>query len=627
MKTAIVNSLRFRYILGLTTLAILVTVSYFTMQNIVSQQRNFSQLVNLASHQSGLVNRISYFTGLMVLTDDRGEFDMAKSQVGRTVNKIKANHQILLNGSKEEGIPFVINEKLERIYSDPEFGLNFSLNRFLRHAEGIYQSNIDELTTESIDYLYMTTFGPHVLEPMIESAVDEYRSISKSSILRIERFELIIWLVSLSVLILEVVLIFNPLVKKTKFAINSLEKSISDHSASEKRLLNAQRLASIGDWQLNLEDNLLEWTDEIYRILGVKRGTYLPSIHTAIMYVHPEDRKAVENMLIDTREHKTPHSIEHRIVRPDGSERIVYNQSVAHTNDDGHVHSLTGTIQDITERKQIQNELELYRNDLEKLVEDRTYALQVACEDAEKANNAKSQFLSSMSHELRTPLNAIIGFSEMIKDYSNEISDDEMKEYINRILKSGFHLLELINEVLDLARIDAGQNDINIESISATEIIDETINQIVSGIARKYHVNLIFQADDVEFFVFADSLRFKQVLINLLSNAVKYNIEGGSVTVKMKLNDFKLRIYVIDTGLGISEEDMSKLFEPFERLSHKNSNIEGTGIGLTVTKQLMEAMDGSIGVESTVGVGSTFWIDIPYDTGIKQVKNEINAAH
>ena len=616
-KYVVVKSLQIRYIFGLGTLALLTTISYFTMQSIVSQQRNFSQLVNLASHQSGLVNRIAYFSGLMATTDDLNEFNMAKSQVGRTVNKIKKNQHILRYGSAKEGIPFITNKRLTTICEDPEFGLNFSLKRFLGHAQGIYKSDINELTTNSIDYIYLTAYGPHILEPMIEGAVEEYKNIAKASILKIERFEFIIWLISLFVLILEAILIFNPLVKKVKKSINSLEISVAEHEVSEVRLLEAQQLASIGDWQLNLIDNTLIWADEIYRIFGISPDTFFPSIEAVLQKVHPDDRQDVQVMLEKTILNCNSANLEHRIIRPDGSERVVYIQAIAHKTEDGRIISLMGTIQDITEQNKAQKELELYKNELEDLVEERTLAMRTACKEAEQANKAKSQFLSSMSHELRTPLNAIIGFSEMLEEYGDSASAEEKLDYVSHIIKAGYHLLNLINEVLDLSRIDAGYLDINLESIPLNLTIKDTISQIEVGLANRSNISMNNMIEDQEITIMADPVKFTQVMINLLNNAVKYNQKGGTVTVKTEQVDKdNLRIFVSDTGNGIEATDIDKVFEPFERLSYKNSNVEGTGIGMTVTKQLVEAMGGTIGVESIVNQGTTFWLEMPRGTEI-----------
>ena len=235
-------------------------------------------------------------------------------------------------------------------------------------------------------------------------------------------------------------------------------------------------------------------------------------------------------------------------------------------------------------------------------------ALKVAKEEAERANQAKSDFLSRMSHELRTPLNSVIGFTQLLE--IDDLSGDQ-RDSVNHILKGGRHLLNLINEVLDLARIESGRLPISLEAVHLTEALQEAV-AIVQPLAtqRKIAIN----ADAVlrcEHHVLADRQRLKQVFLNLLSNAVKYNRTGGSVSLSCtKASDDRIRIEITDTGVGIPSDYFNKLFLPFERLQADDSEVEGTGLGLALSKRLMEAMGGTIGLESVVNRGSTFWIEL-----------------
>ncbi|MBQ0712003.1 MAG: GAF domain-containing protein [Porticoccus sp.] len=231
---------------------------------------------------------------------------------------------------------------------------------------------------------------------------------------------------------------------------------------------------------------------------------------------------------------------------------------------------------------------------------------------AENASKAKSQFLSSMSHELRTPLNAIIGFGQLLKIKGSNISSEEAQGYIKEIMSAGYHLLDLINEVLDLSRIEAGHLNLQIESIPLNPVLTECLAQINAGLADQLDITLANHIDDPNLAIMADSQRIRQVLTNLLSNAVKYNNKGGSVAIKTELvGEDRLRIVITDTGIGIATADIDRLFDPFERLSSSYGNIQGTGIGLTVTKTLVEAMSGNIGVNSIVDQGSSFWVELP----------------
>ena len=235
-----VKSLRTRYIIGLTVIALLVTASFMTMQRIVSEQRNFSKLVNLAGHQSGLSNRIAYFAGLMASTDDKTEFNMAKSQVGRTINKMERAHKALYEGDPENGIPHVTNENLEMIYDDPMIGLHNAVSNYIMRARIVYEKPMEELSLNSAAYVYLTTYGPHVLEPMFDSVVEELETIGTDAILRIEKLEMAIWITTLIVLLLEASLIFYPLEREITNSVSSLQETIKELTHTRQQLLNEQ---------------------------------------------------------------------------------------------------------------------------------------------------------------------------------------------------------------------------------------------------------------------------------------------------------------------------------------------------------------------------------------------------
>jgi signal transduction histidine kinase/CheY-like chemotaxis protein len=228
---------------------------------------------------------------------------------------------------------------------------------------------------------------------------------------------------------------------------------------------------------------------------------------------------------------------------------------------------------------------------------------------AEKANLAKSDFLSSMSHELRTPLSAILGFAQLIESGSPPPTTTQ-KRSIDQILKAGWYLLDLINEILDLALIESGKLSLSLEPISLSEVMHEC-QAMIEPQAQKRGISVAFPHIEVQYFVQADRTRVKQVLINLLSNAIKYNKGGGTVVVEcIAKTPGRIRICVKDSGDGLTQDKLAQLFQPFNRLGQEANVEEGTGIGLVVCKRLVELMGGVIGVESAVGKGSEFWIDL-----------------
>jgi PAS domain S-box-containing protein len=235
---------------------------------------------------------------------------------------------------------------------------------------------------------------------------------------------------------------------------------------------------------------------------------------------------------------------------------------------------------------------------------------------AEKANLAKSDFLSGMSHELRTPLNAILGFAQLVET-GMPAPTPAQKRNIEQILKAGWYLLELINEILDLSLIESGKLTLSAEPVSLAEVMVEC-RAMIEPQAQKRGIAMRFPRFEAPCFVKADRIRVKQVLINLLFNAIKYNRPAGAVAVECSLRRHAVRISVRDTGAGLSALQISQLFQPFNRLGKEAGAEEGTGIGLVMTKRLVELMGGAIGAESTVGEGSVFWIELAL-TGAPQL--------
>jgi PAS domain S-box-containing protein len=252
--------------------------------------------------------------------------------------------------------------------------------------------------------------------------------------------------------------------------------------------------------------------------------------------------------------------------------------------------------------------IEAERTLLNEALELKNIELERATFIAEKANLAKSDFLSSMSHELRTPLGAILGFAQLIES-GMPAPTDSQKKSIDQILKAGWYLLELINEVLDLALIESGKLELSLEPVLLDDVLLEC-EAMIEPQAQKREVKLIFTKPELPFWVLGDRTRVKQIIINLLSNAIKYNKVNGRVTVECRLMPLgSMRVSIHDTGAGLREEQLAQLFQPFNRLG-QNSKEEGTGIGLVVCKRLISLMNGTIGVESIVGKGSTFWIEL-----------------
>jgi PAS domain S-box-containing protein len=286
----------------------------------------------------------------------------------------------------------------------------------------------------------------------------------------------------------------------------------------------------------------------------------------------------------------------------DGKETVVSFNATTFHDRDRKLQGVFAAARDVTERKHFEHALQ-----------ETNAELQAAREAAEKANRAKSEFLSSMSHELRTPLNAILGFAQLM---ASEVPPPPPRQQrsIDQILKGGWYLLRLINEILDLSMIEAGKVTMSQESMSINDVLQDCKGMIEPQ-ATKRGIAMTFPERDEVFYVHADRTRIKQVMINLLSNAIKYNGIGGTVTVQCAdTGKDRVRISVKDTGAGLPPDQLAQLFQPFNRLGQHDSVEEGTGIGLVVTRQLVELMGGQIGVDSVVGAGTVFWVEFAAST-------------
>ena len=529
-------------------------------------------------------------------------------------------------------------------------------------------------------------------------------------------------------------------ISKRKAAEFALQKS-------ESRLAEAQRIAHIGNWEWDIATNDLQCSEEVYRILGITAGQFNATYEAFISYIHPDDREQVKEKIAAALQADLPFNIVHRILNPDGQERIVNARARVYRNTEKAPIRMLGTLHDITDIKRTEAELRLYQEQLEELVEKRTANLKAeiserqqaearlkklsiaveespvsvvitnahgkieyvnpkfsevtqytadetigqnprilksghqpkeyyremwqtilsgkewhgefcnrkkdgttfwelasiapihtedgkishfvaikeditdqkriiselkkAKEAADEANEAKSLFLSSMSHELRTPLNSILGFAQLLDtDEVNPLCGAH-KQSLHRILKSGEHLLHLINEILDLARIEGGSIDMSIAPVDIYELLNDVI-PLVEQLAKRQGIEVILEKTTARYHVLADPTRLKQIVMNLLSNAIKYNRPGGEVIVSYQPTEQEsLELAVADNGPGIPANKLNALFEPFNRLGAESSSVEGTGIGLTITKRLVELIDGHIDVESELGKGSTFRVTLP----------------
>jgi len=368
----------------------------------------------------------------------------------------------------------------------------------------------------------------------------------------------------------------------------------------EASLANAQRIAGLGSWTWDLKTNEIRGSDEAYRIFAIDRAVESITFDRFMEMVHPDDRDAVTQAISESFKDSAIYSVVHRAVLSDGTIRVIHERGEMTFDENGDPAVMMGTAHDITEQHRVLQELEEAKS------------------QAEEGSHAKSQFLANMSHEFRTPLNAIIGYSEILREDAVETGQTECIVDLDRINVAGRHLLALVNEVLDLSKIEAGRMDLFIESFDVAELVGgivSTIEPLATANANKLTVDC---APDVGRMA-ADATKVRQILYNLLSNAAKFT-ENGLIKVQasrltepvMDSHDGWILFSVTDNGMGMAQDRIEAAFRAFDQLDPSTTRkYGGTGLGLAISRHYCEMMGGAISVESEAGQGSVFTVRLP----------------
>jgi len=375
---------------------------------------------------------------------------------------------------------------------------------------------------------------------------------------------------------------------------------------SEAYLLEAQRIAHVGSWEFDVATQKITWSAETFRMFGRDPAQQEPTYKELIQSIHCDDRDRYKAILRRTIKQVQPFELENRVLRPDNSMVYVLVKGQPILDETGKLLSFLGTVLDITSRKQSEEQL---RQTNEQLA---------------RTTRLKDEFLANMSHELRTPLNAILGMTEGLQDRVFGTINERQIKALQTIERSGSHLLELINDILDIAKIESGQLELDCTPTAVISLCQSSL-AFVSQQALKKRIQIEIKLPPNLPNLSVDGRRIRQVLINLVNNAVKFTPEGGRITLKVSHQQTPadpesadsspqnfLRIAVIDTGIGIAPEDINKLFQPFIQIdSALNRQYQGTGLGLALVKRIVELHGGQVGLTSEVGIGSCFTIDLP----------------
>ncbi len=396
------------------------------------------------------------------------------------------------------------------------------------------------------------------------------------------------------------------------------ENAIKVHEKANLLRL-AEEVAHLGNWKLDLIHDRVIWSDQVYVIHGLDSASFEVSLDSAIACYHPDDQRLIREYVEYAIANKSGFRFEARIIRPDGEVRNVEARSTCELSAYGDVTGLIGTFQDITERKIQEKELDLYRQKLENLVEERTRELYLAKEQAERASAAKSEFLSNMSHELRTPMHAILSYANMGIKGKDQDNPEKRLKYFMHIQTSGKRLMGLLNDLLDLSKLEAGKMNFNFERTDLSLVVNNAKTELLSLLNDK-HLDLVLEQESLHSFVWCDGLRMMQVLVNVLSNAIKFSPEHTKITVLMRdvaydngnpAHADMLQCRISDQGVGIPEEELGAVFDKFIQSSKTKTGSGGTGLGLSICREIIQAHGGKIWAENNPEGGAAFIIELP----------------
>jgi PAS domain S-box-containing protein len=388
--------------------------------------------------------------------------------------------------------------------------------------------------------------------------------------------------------------------------LKGAEDALRESEARQERIIQS---SSDGIWEWYADKGGFHFSSRCWELIGfnanddeITQGE--DKIVLWRKHIHPQDLPKFDKALADHLEGKASFDMEYRLIGKNKEIYWVRARGRVNFDRDGKAVRMSGSNMDMTQIKRAE----------ERVIQ--------AKEAAEKANQAKSEFLSSMSHELRTPLNAILGYAQLFQ-YDMNLNQQQINN-VHEIRKAGDHLLQLINDVLDLSKIESGKMTVSLEPVLVARVVMEAFT-LVQPQADAKSIKLVSTAEtENNLYVIADNVRLKQALINLLSNAVKYNNMGGQVEVTLQIIEQNtLRILVIDNGKGIPLHRQEEVFQPFNRLNAEYSKVEGSGVGLVITKQLVEMMNGQLHFKSVEGIGTEFKIDLPLATEWSKSKHSI----
>lgn len=579
---ATVEQLRRRSALVFILLALLAVFAYFFLSGQTADERASAAEINLAGKRRMLSQRIGLL-GSELLHEQRAQ-DLV--ELSKALERMRSIHNALMRGALEQGIRAPRTEKLRASYAGPE-GVDASMQRFLAQGQALLQ-----IASEGGDYRasarQLVAMSQGEFLEALDQLVDQYQAESETSTDTLRLLQWCALLAALGLLAFSAVGVLRPLIAQVRSSLD--EQAASEMALREadlrlhhfqRRLVDAIEALDDAFALFDVDDRLILYNQRFIETfplcgeiiaVGMPFSVFVRNIAEQRLYAIPSDK--TEAWITERME------IHHKAK---GSREIPLAE---------------GRWLRATERRTREGGTVVIWSDISHLKQ--------TLIAADQASDAKSEFMARMSHELRTPLNAILGFAQVLAQGLGAPLTPQQNECVAHIRQGGEHLLALINEVLDLSAIEAGHLSIEMEGLPLAPLIKEC-QVLISpqALGRQVVLNTSYSGHCA---VRGDRKRLKQVLLNLLSNGIKYNCEGGQLTLSVIEHEATIRLTVTDTGQGIPPDLTNRVFQPFDRLGA--SNVEGTGIGLSITRRLVELMGGHIGFDSTLGVGTTFWVEL-----------------
>ncbi|MBT4890390.1 MAG: PAS domain S-box protein [Rhodospirillales bacterium] len=585
MAKSSIEHLRARYISVLAVLGLLAVGSYVLLDTIIVSQKTGAAEINIAGRQRMLSQRISFLGSQIYLQKNEMRRTAIQKELSQAIWLMHESHIGLTHGDVALGLSPPTSAKLKALYFGPDLNVDQDVLEFLEVAQKQSQALLEDMDSE---YIYGRVISTKLLKNL-DDIVNQYQVENEEKLAKLKTYQTLTIVVTLMLLGGAGLFVFQPMVTHVQEYVAKISETEERFRSITMSSSNAVIVA------VDQKGDVIFWNPAAEETFGFSEDEIVGRSLVNIMPKRYREAhiKGLEHA-VSTKEYRIIGKTVDIFGLKKNGEEFPIDLSLGTWSQDGQRY-FSAIINDRTEQKLAE----------EKQIE--------AKEDAEKANMAKSEFLASMSHELRTPLNAVLGFSQMLQfDLKNPLTPIQ-NEHVESVIEGGNHLLELVNQILDLARIESDQFDLSLVNVNANDVVAECV-ALMAPIGEVRHITIIDQFSQLEsFYISADKLRLKQILLNFLSNAVKFNRDKGSVTVRGQLtkNHF-LKISISDTGIGIAEEDHKSLFHMFHRIGADSMVArEGTGIGLTVSKMLIDRMNGRVGFESKEDQGSTFWFELP----------------